>query len=184
MKLHLRNLFSLATLVALTHAARAQYAAGASFTAQRLTLSSSATPVSSGDSGAAGTWVYGPTIFIQHEHGRFVKFGFDARAEFLSGSGLGVRAFDVGPRLAFAPRVLPIKIYGEILIGGAGIRTLSTSTYEARFDVQEVVGVDFTVLPHVDWRVLEYDRGESIGTSDSSSPDHRDQLSTGIVLRF
>jgi hypothetical protein len=36
------------------------------------------------------------------------------------------------------------------------------------------------VLPHVDWRLLEYSHGGVV----NSSEDKRDQLSTGLIFRF
>jgi hypothetical protein len=179
MKLSVRVGLLFAAAVTFPFAARGQYAVAGSFTAQHITLSTN-----SNGTANQSAWVYGPTFSVQHERGHFVKFGFDARGSFLTGSNVGVRSFDVGPRLAITPRVLPIKVFGEVLIGGIGVRPRADSAYTTHFDLQEVVGVDYTLIPHVDWRVLEFAHGNVLGLGGLPDEDTRNQLSSGIVVRF
>jgi hypothetical protein len=178
MKLGLRTLVLIAATATLPCAASAQWGVGASLTVQRIALNAGT------GSDAVTDWVYGPTFSVQHEHGHFVKFGFDARGQFLGYDGVGVRAFDVGPRLAVTAHVLPIKVYGEVLFGGMGARASASQSFTTHFDLQEVVGLDYTVVPHVDWRVLEYAHGNILGLTNIPDQDSRNQFSTGLVVRF
>jgi hypothetical protein len=51
-----------------------------------------------------------------------------------------------------------------------------------RFEYQVLGGLDFTVLPRIDWRVAEYSYG---GLSSVNNDNfHPRSLSTGIVLRL
>jgi hypothetical protein len=160
-----------------TRLCRAQLGVGANFTVQHIDLDPS-------QSTSSSTWVYGPTFSIQDEHGRFLKLGLDARGSILRGSGVGVDSFDAGPRIAIAPRILPIKPYGEVLLGGIGVRPNSSSAFTTHVDLQYVVGVDTTIFPHLDWRVLEYTYGRVLGFTGYANEDIRNQLGTGLILRL
>src|ERR1700679_3915775 len=87
---------------------------------------------------------------------QFVKFG----PVFLSVDGRGdissqIRSGFAGPRLAIKLPVLPIRPYGEILFGAANYpQTAAGIQYSNNFAYRYVVGVDSTILPHLDWRVV------------------------------
>jgi hypothetical protein len=162
----------------LAGAAQAQTAIYGEFTAAKLS-----TPNTS--------WMYGPTVGLYHdsEHGLFAT-GLDVRGTF-AGRGNTNGAYTSqtldtllgGVRLAVMPRVLPFKPYGEIL-GGLGhlkVGQGSARTSSTKFAYQFVGGVDFTILPRVDWRVVEFSYGRLAGLSDSFVPK---TLSTGIVFRL
>jgi len=83
-----------------------------------------------------------------------------------------------GFRLAIRPRVLPISPYGELLIGIAN-STVGTHT-STDFQTAGVLGVDYTLVPHVDWRVLEF----SYSRVNAANVFNPSSFSTGIVLRF
>ncbi len=88
-----------------------------------------------------------------------------------------------GVRLAVTPHVLPIMPYVEGLIGegywrgGIGL----TRQDKHGFTAQGVVGVDWTVLPRIDWRVAEFTYGRMTGIGDTINPR---TLSTGFVIRL
>ena len=136
-------------------------------------------------------WMYGPTVGFYHDAGHgLLAAGFDVRGTFAGrGDTHGTRSDQTlatvmgGVRLAVTPHVLPIKPYGEVLGGlghlkaGQGVaRTTAT-----KFAYQFVVGVDWTILPRVDWRVVEFSYGRLAGLGDSFAPK---TLSTGIVFRL
>ena len=135
--------------------------------------------------------MYGPTIGLYHDssHG-LVATGLDVRGTFAgrgdthgAGSSQTLDTLLVGVRLAVTPRLLPIKPYGEVLGGLGHLKTGqgSSRTTATKFAYQFVGGVDFTILPRVDWRVIEFSYGQLAGLGDSFAPK---TLSTGIVFRL
>lgn len=127
----------------------------------------------------------GPTFGVYYDHWGvpFVRVGLDARASFI---GSGSETEDtglVGPRLQITPHVLPLMPYGEALIGvahidvGQGFAHIEGNEFTWALNA----GVDLTVLPHIDWRVVDYTYGGIPGNLLNSNPN---TLSTGIVLRL
>ena len=142
----------------------------------------SAAKVNFGDN----NWIYGPGFgaYIDHGHFIFLSTGIDARGIILgTGSSTKFDAGYVGPRIALRPHILPIKPYVEGLVGvghaelnNSGIQSSSTD-----FSYQLVGGIDYTLLPHIDWRVAEFSYG---GLSIFDSSLHPKTISTGIVIRL
>lgn len=136
-------------------------------------------------------WMYGPTIGLYHDSGHgLVATGLDVRGTFAgrgdtngAGSSQTLNTLLAGVRLAVTPRVLPIKPYGEVLGGLGHLKTGqgSARTTSTKFAYQFIGGVDFTILPRVDWRVVEFSYGRLAGLGDSFAPK---TLSTGIVFRL
>jgi hypothetical protein len=125
--------------------------------------------------------IYGGTfgIYDQRTYGGFLGLGGDARGFVLSGNN-GKETFHgglVGPRLAIRPRAFPLSPYAEILVGIANTGFGNSSSTD--FAYHAVFGADWTVIPHVDWRVLEYTYGEEHGLGIAYKA-----LSTGIVIRL
>jgi hypothetical protein len=158
----------------LASVAQAQTAIYGEFTGAKVSASNSA-------------WMYGPTIGLYHDsaHG-LVATGLDVRGTFAgrgdtngAGSSQSLDTLLGGVRLAITPRVLPIKPYGEVL-GGLG-HLKAGQTTSNRFAYEFVGGLDFTFLPRVDWRVVEFSYGRLAGLGDSFAPK---TLSTGIVFRL
>lgn len=130
-------------------------------------------------------WIYGPTFgaYFDRGHLLFLSTGLDARGSIL---GSGVNTLDsglVGPRLVFRPHVLPIQPYVEALIGlgRAGYYQGNTPTTVTKFQYQFLGGVDWTVLPRIDWRVVEFSYGGLSGLGSSFNPK---TISTGLVVRL
>jgi hypothetical protein len=113
---------------------------------------------------------------------QFVKFG----PVFLSVDGRGdisnqIRSGLAGPRLAIKLPVLPIRPYGEILFGVANYpQTAAGIQYSNDFAYRYVVGVDSTILPHLDWRVVDF----SYGINNSAGVGHAETVTSGLVIRF
>lgn len=162
----------------LTGAARAQTAVYGEFTAAK--VSSSSAP-----------WMYGPTIGLYHDSGHgLLATGLDVRGTFAgrgdtkgSNSSQTLNTLMGGVRLAVTPRVLPIKPYGEVLGGLGHLKTGqgSARTSSTKFAYQFIAGLDVTVLPRVDWRVVEFSYGRLAGLGDSFAPK---TLSMGVVFRL
>jgi hypothetical protein len=130
-------------------------------------------------------WIYGGTFggYYDMGHVPFLGYGMDARGSFL---GTGQTKLDsglVGPRLVFTPHVVPLRPYAEALIGmghyqfGQGIAQSSDNKFEYQF----VGGLDMTVLPRIDWRLVEFSYG---GLSYLSSSFNPKTISTGLVVRL
>ena len=130
-------------------------------------------------------WIFGPTLGGYYDKGHllFLNTGIDARVGFL---GTGSTQLDnglIGPRLAIVPHVLPVKPYVEALIGaghvnyGQGISSVSATKFEYQF----LGGLDFTVFPRLDWRVVEFSYGGVSGLGSSLNPE---TVSTGLVVRL
>lgn len=171
-------LFLCVLICGITLAAQAQTAIYGEFTGAKL-------------SAAHTDWMYGPTIGLYHDSGHgLIATGFDVRGTFAGRGNSNGRdtsqSLDtamVGVRLAVTPHVLPIKPYGEVL-GGLGHLKAgegSARTSSTKFAYQFVGGVDFTVLPRIDWRVVEFSYGRLAGLGDSFAPK---TLSMGIVFRL
>jgi len=130
-------------------------------------------------------WIYGPTFgaYFDRGHLLFLSTGLDARGAFL---GWGTNKLDsglFGPRLVFRPHVLPIQPYVEALIGAGytGYYQGSAPTTVTKFEYQFLGGLDLTVLPRIDWRVVEFSYGGLSGLGSSFNPK---TISTGIVVRL
>jgi hypothetical protein len=143
---------------------------------------------------AQSSHVYGGTfgIYDTRRYGP-VSAGLDFRGGLMKrGSSVGLyndTALDTGQfgvRVAAAPGLLPfahsLMPYAEALIGlgywrgGVGV----TREDGNHFLAQLAVGLDYTIVPHVEWRVAEFTYGR-----DGAMPGHinPETLSTGIVLR-
>jgi hypothetical protein len=115
-------------------------------------------------------------VYAQSEHG--LHFGGDFRSSLLFRNGFNYYTFAVGPRLAPKPPVLPLRPYVEGLVGGAWYNNGPNTSSSGHFGYHVVVGADWTVFPHFDWRVLEYDYSGNTGSIKAHI------LSTGLVFRM
>lgn len=89
----------------------------------------------------------------------------------------------LGPRLAVEIPVFPIMPYGEFLFGESSYSTQSNGARDANnFTYRAVVGVDFTLIPHFDWRVVDY--SYSSGITQFGANVHPQTITTGFVVRF
>jgi hypothetical protein len=129
-------------------------------------------------------WIYGPTFGLYHDFYSVpvLHVGADLR-----GSVLGISetttltSGELGPRVSIHPRVLPVMPYLEAL-GGVGYYDFGNRQGSStQFEYQFLAGIDFTVLPRLDWRVVEFSYG---GLSALNGDLHPKTLSTGIVLRL
>jgi hypothetical protein len=158
---------TLLTLVAVK--SEAQLGASAAFTAARL---------SSPQSTSSPTTIYGPTLSLYYQKGTFLALGGDVRASFLNASGVSLNTVNIGPRAALKLHPLPLQIYAEALGGFNSFTPRTGDSSSHHFDYQLLGGLDATVFPRLDWRVLEY---AYTGSTDSL---HAASFSTGLVFRI
>jgi len=73
--------------------------------------------------------------------------------------------------------------YGEALIGVAHFSVGQGAAHTEGNDFTWALnaGLDLTVLPHIDWRMVDYTYGGIPGNSLQSNPN---TVSTGIVVRL
>jgi hypothetical protein len=126
-------------------------------------------------------WLYGTTFgaYYNAYHVPLVNVGLDARVSILNGSNV-VNGL-IGPRAEFH---LPIiKPYVEGLVGvsdingGQGAATFGQTAFSYGFSA----GADVTILPRLDWRVVDY---QFTRTPNILGGINQDALTTGIVLRL
>jgi hypothetical protein len=161
---------ALLMVLALSAPAAAQIGISAGFTAAR--LNHPITDVSS------PTTLYGSTFGVYYQKGAVLALGGEVRASFLGGSGLTLNSGTIGPRAAFKFHPLPLQLYAEALGGFNSYTGSSTAASTTQAEYQIVTGFDTTLLPRIDWRVIEY---AYTGASNSISAH---ALTTGIVLRL
>jgi hypothetical protein len=155
---------------AITIAARAQTGLYAEFGASKVDAPSN-------------NWIYGPTFGLYHDFFSvpLVHLGADLR-----GSVLGVSqnttlySGTIGPRVSLHPHFL-IMPYAEAVFGAGHYDFGAGQGSSTEFEYQLLGGADFTILPHVDWRVIEFSYG---GLSTFNGDLHPKTLSTGLVIRL
>jgi hypothetical protein len=125
----------------------------------------------------ANDWVTAGTIGLYVGAAKLgpLAISVDGRGEFSSKIKSGL----VGPRLALHLPLFPIKPYVEVLIGGSSYpNTPNGLPISSRFVGRLGAGADATILPHVDWRIVDFTYGIT-----SANP-RAESLTTGLVLRF
>jgi hypothetical protein len=129
-------------------------------------------------------WGYGGGFGLYSDFYKvpFAKVGADVRFQFVRPAD-NITLFSglVGPRIALHPKVIPLNPYAEFLFGGGHFTYGNNSPSTTQFDWRVLGGLDKTLLPHIDWRVIEVSYGQLNTFSGHLQPV---TLSTGIVLRF
>jgi hypothetical protein len=129
-------------------------------------------------------WIYGPTFGVYED---FLPLPFVHLGADLRGSVLGVSQTTtlysglIGPRLSVHPHVLPINPYIEALAGIGHYDYGRGQGSDTQFEYQFLGGIDHTLIPRLDWRVIEFSYG---GLSALNSSLHPKTISTGLVLRL
>lgn len=131
--------------------------------------------------GASGTnWAYGPLVGAYKQTGyaaNIVSIGGDIRGSFLSRNDFHYYTGAVGPRFAFKAPALPFRPYVEGLVGAGNVQNSGISN--THFNYQILAGLDMTIFPRVDWRVVEFDY-----SAVSSQSINAKIFTTGLVLRI
>ncbi len=137
-------------------------------------------------------WINGPILGVYGDKGHllFLKTGLDVRGSYWYG-GESTRLDSVlaGPRLAIKPSAEPLHPYVEGLVGlgyyhsGAQPQpdTGPAMASYSKLEYQILGGMDLTMTPRIDWRVLELSYSGISGLGLSSNPR---AVSMGIVVRL
>ena len=98
----------------------------------------------------------------------------DARADLASNIKSGL----IGPRFAFKLPLFPLRPYAEVLGGGSVYPNTPNGLPIANKFVGRIVGgLDATILPRLDWRVVDYSYG-------LNSASRQQTITSGLVIRF
>jgi hypothetical protein len=186
MKLHwLTILPGIALCFAPAHAQTGIYGA---FDSVRLT----ATNVDGPSQTQTTNWYNGGEVGIYHNffHMGPIALGADVRGDRMSGSQQKYHSALFGLRLAAKPPALPIRPYMQASIGVGGPTHSGLngagSIYSDKFQYLVAGGLDYTLVPHLDFRVLEIGYGKMSGISSGGTVPDTSLLniSSGLVLRF
>ena len=127
--------------------------------------------------------LYGGTFGAYLASGQLaiLNVGVDLRGSFTRGSGNSLNSGAIGPRVGLNLHVIPLHPYVEATAGLGNLSIQQTSSEVTRFEYQLLGGLDYTILPRIDWRVAEFSYG---GLSIFNGSYHPKTLTTGIVLRL
>jgi hypothetical protein len=129
-------------------------------------------------------WGYGGGfgLYTDFQKIPFGKVGADIRFQFVRpASNTTLFSALVGPRLTLHPKVVPLNPYVECIFGPGHFTYGNNAPSTTQFDWRVLGGLDKTVLPHLDWRVIEVSYGQLNTYNGRLRPV---TLSTGVVLRF
>jgi hypothetical protein len=130
------------------------------------------------------TWGYGGAFGLYSDFYKlpFAKLGGDIRFQTTRpADSTTLFSTLLGPRLALHPKVVPLNPYAEFLFGAGHFTYGNNSPSTTQFDWRVLGGLDKTLLPHLDWRVIEVSYGQLNTYNGHLRPV---TLSTGIVLRL
>ncbi|MCU1313566.1 MAG: hypothetical protein JWM54_1323 [Acidobacteriaceae bacterium] len=130
-------------------------------------------------------WAYGGLFGIYSDFAKVppVRVGGDLRFSVLRlDSNTTLFSTLIGPRVAFHPPAIPLTPYAEILIGTGRYSFGNNVGSATKFQYEVLGGVDRPLVPHLDWRVVEfsYSRLATVQRQRLSM----ETLTTGLVLRF
>jgi hypothetical protein len=129
-------------------------------------------------------------VYYNFLHMGPVALGADLRGDLLTGNQQKYRSALFGLRLAANPPLLPIRPYVQASIGAGGASHSGLNgagtIYSEKFQYLVAGGVDYTLVPHVDFRVVEVGYGRMTGISSGGTAPTSTlvSVSTGLVVRF
>lgn len=120
--------------------------------------------------------------YYDNHHFPLVNFGVDLRGAVLnSDDTTKITSVTAGPRAVFHLPLIPLHPYVEGLVGGAHVQDgQGTTRYDGTgLAAGFAAGADFTILPRIDWRVIDYSYTRLTG------PDrYQSTFTTGIAVRI
>lgn len=132
--------------------------------------------------GGSSDWAYGPMFGIYKQSGHLastINIGGDLRGSLISRNGFDYYTGAVGPRVAFKAPVIPLRPYVEGLVGVASYNRGNGTDSSTSFNYQIVAGLDLTLVPRFDWRVVDFAYSAVSGSNVNAKI-----LSTGLVIRI
>ena len=170
---------------AVTSVAHAQIGIYATYDAQH--ASDKDQNLAAGISSSPHTWQNGPTFgfYDDYLHAGPIRLGTDVRYDILHGDGSTRQGLLLGLRLAVKPPVLPIKPYIQASAGFEHTSHSNFATSGTNGQYRIAGGVDWTLLPRFDWRVVEVGRGSLFGQGSTGiTTNALTTLSSGFVFRL
>lgn len=127
----------------------------------------------------------GGGLYDDFIHAGPLHAGLDLRGSYGTATDLEYRDFLIGIRVGLTVPVVRLRPYvqGSVGVGGTKVKAQTAPGIVLEWNNRLVeagfVGMDVTVLPHIDWRVAEIGFARINGLSASEF-----KASTGAVLRF
>jgi len=142
----------------------------------------------SGGDSTKTNWPFGPTIGFYNDfsHAGPIYLGSDSRLEFARGS-YSSNALLFGLRLAAKPVAVPLKPYIQASLGMVHFNKTDLNASSTNLEYRIAGGLDYTLLPHVDWRVIEIGGGSIFDYNIGNGTHQGNSLttySTGVVFRI
>jgi hypothetical protein len=128
-------------------------------------------------------WGYGGAFGLYSDFVKlpFARLGGDIRFQFTRpADNTTLFSTLLGPRLDIHPHI-GLNPYAEFLFGGGHFTYGNNAPSTTQFDWRVLGGVDKTLLPHIDWRVVELSYGQLNTYNGHLKPV---TIGTGVVLRF
>lgn len=127
-------------------------------------------------------WTLGGTIgaYADYSNTGPIALAADLRADLSS----NIKSILIGPRVAFHAPAFPIKPYAEFLVGRASFNNSHLGfgiKLPSQFTARYVFGADVTILPHIDWRAIDYSAALNASAGNGG---YAKTVSTGLVVRF
>jgi hypothetical protein len=136
----------------------------------------------------------GAGIYYDLLHLGPAHLGLDLRGSQQSENNLRFRTGLAGIRLAAKLPAIPIRPYVQVSAGAGGGKStgpfaagISGEQYHSKFLYEVLGGLDYTLIPHVDFRAIELGYGRETGSSGTPGSNPASTLfllSTGLVVRF
>lgn len=132
--------------------------------------------------GTRGFWVAGGTFGLYSDfiHAGPVRLGLDARGNILNSKGRKLDSGLGGVRVDFRAPMVPLRPYLQGSVGVGSTNFGGGNLTSKGFLYQFLGGIDFTILPHIDWRVEG--GGGGLHVQHANYPVVN--VSTGIVVRL
>jgi len=151
-------------------------------------------PSSVATSSYASGWFKGPGggVYFNLVHLGPISLGGDVRGDYLYQSSQHYRDLLLGVRIGAKAPLIPIRPYVQFSagLGGSSRLVFNGNTFHtvntSKFQYWIIGGIDHTVLPHIDWRVVDLGYGHMAGTSGGVSVSGANMftLGTGVVVRL
>lgn len=132
-------------------------------------------------------WFYGPNLGVYYNFYHFgpLAAGVDLRGNMLFGSNKKYRSALIGVRVAGSAPAVPLKPYAQFSVGVGGSK-YGSGNYTNKFQYDVIGGVDTTIFPRIDLRIVEVAYGRMSGVSGGPNAPSSSIISvgSGIVVRL
>lgn len=133
-----------------------------------------------------GLWMFGPTFGIYHDFWKAgpLHLGADFRGSVLSRGDAKMNNALAGFRGSVHTHVLPVVPYIQASAGIAGFNYGRRQDLSTVLQYELVGGVDATILPQLDWKLVEVGGGGLTSGGNGGGGNGLFHISTGLAFRF